>query len=317
MTLPLAPPVPPQLARPARDLPTGEGWWYEPKWDGFRAIVFVDGDEVLLQSRNGRPLGRYFPELTPPAGRYVLDGEIVVPTGSGVDFEALQQRIHPADSRVRMLADRTPALIMAFDLLARGDEVLIGRPFAERRALLHALVEDGPVLRLTPGTSSPGDAGVWLREAEGVIAKEEGAPYLPGERVGMRKIRRERTIDCVVMGWRPGKNGGDEAVASLILGLYEPGGMLRPVGHASGFRAARRRELRELVRPHETGARGSGEASRWTAGRDLEWVALRPALVVEVAFDHVSGGRIRHGARLVRVREDRDPESCSADQLEA
>lgn len=315
MTLPLAPVVLPQLARPAADLPAGEGWWFEPKWDGFRALAFVDGDGAVLQSRNGRPLNRYFPELVFPAGRHVLDGEIVIPDGAGVDFDALQQRIHPAASRVAMLAERMPAVFVAFDVLAHEDAVLIERPFRERRAVLAALVPmDHERVRRTPGTASADEARRWLHDAEGVIAKRDDAPYRLGERIGMLKIRRHRTLDAVVVGWRPGK-AGEDTVGSLILGLYEPDGTLRPVGHASGFRAAQKRELRELVRPFETGERGSGEASRWSAGRDLEWVALRPELVVEVGIDHVSGGRIRHGARLMRIRTDRDAVSCRVDQL--
>jgi ATP-dependent DNA ligase len=312
VTLPLAPVLPPQLARPAKALPEDGGWWFEPKWDGFRAVVFVDGDDVVIQSRNGRPLGRYFPELVLPPGRYVLDGEIVVPAGGGEgqDFDALQQRIHPAASRVRLLAESTPAVLYAFDLLVDGDEVLLERPFAERRRLLEERVGD-PV-RLTPGTASAADAARWLREAEGVIAKRMDAPYRPGERVGMLKVRRTRTIDCVVVGWRPGTT--PDTVGSLILGLYE-GDALRVVGHSAGFRAAQKRELRELVRPYETGGRGTGDPSRWSTDRELEWVEMRPELVVEVSFDHASNGRIRHGARLLRVRHDRDARSCDHAQL--
>lgn len=317
VSLPLVPPVAPQLARPAPELPADAGWWFEPKWDGFRVLAFVDGHAQVLQSRNGRPLDRYFPELAFPAGRYVLDGEVVIPAGEGVDFDALQQRIHPAASRVAMLAERIPATFVAFDLLARDDDVLLERPFAERRAFLAELLPQPlPRLTRTPGTSSADEAQVWLHQAEGVVAKREDAPYRPGERTGMLKIRRRRTLDAVVMGWRPGK-AGEDTVGSLILGLHEPDGTLRPVGHIAGFRAAQKRELRELVRPLETGERGAGEASRWSAGRDLAWVALRPELVVEVAIDHVSGGRIRHGARLLRIRTDRDAASCRVDQLDA
>lgn len=314
MSHPIAPPVSPQLSRPARALPEGDGWWYEPKWDGFRAIVFADGEDVLIQSRNGRPLGRYFPELRFPSGRWVLDGEIVVPhADGGQDFDALQQRIHPADSRVRQLAERTPAVFIAFDMLADGDEVVLEAPLEDRRRRLAGLAERDPGLRVTPGTADPVAAAVWLTDAEGVIAKRLDAPYRPGERTGMVKVRRERTIDCVVVGWRPGTT--PDTVGSLILGLYAPNGDLRVVGHASGFRAAQKRELRETVRPYETGETGSGDPSRWSADRALEWVALRPEMVVEVRFDHVSGGRIRHGTRLQRIRTDRDPRSCLVDQL--
>jgi ATP-dependent DNA ligase len=313
VSLPLSPPVEPQLALPRRRLPDGPGWAFEPKLDGFRAIAFVEGDSVHLQSRGGRPLGRYFPEVAFPPGRYVVDGEIVIARGAGQDFEALQARIHPAASRIQRLAAETPAAYRAFDLLALDDDALLERPFADRRALLEARLGDG--LALLDQVLEAGEAEPWLADGEGVIAKELAAPYLPGRRAGMVKVRRERTIDCVVAGYRPGKAEG--TVGALILGLYEPSGELRVVGHASGFTAAAKRDLLALVRPLETGERGSAEASRWTAGRELEWVSLRPELVAEVAFDHQSGGRIRHGARLLRWRDDRDPASCLVDQMES
>jgi ATP-dependent DNA ligase len=316
MTLPLAPTIEPQLAKTALELPPEGEWVYEPKWDGFRVIAFVDGDEAFLQSRNGKPLDRYFPELTLPPGRYVLDGEIVVDPGDGSqDFGALQQRIHPAASRVELLARETPASIVAFDLLADGDDVLLERPFRERRAALERLLADagGHPVALTPQEATSARAERWLDTAEGVIAKQVDAPYLPGKRVGMLKVRRRRTLDSVVCGFRPGTE--PESVGSLILGLYGHDGGLVVVGHCSAFTRKEKRELRERLRPLETGEHGSGEASRWTAGRELEWVELRPELVVEVSYDHVSGGRIRHGTRVVRWREDRDPASCSIDQL--
>lgn len=309
----MQPPLLPQLARPRSSLPEGEGWAYEPKWDGFRAIAFVDGDRVELRSRNDRPLSRYFPELRFPAGRYVLDGEIVVRDAGGrEDFDALSQRIHPAASRVALLSERTPARFVAFDLLASGDDALLERPYGERRAALEALVREP--IELTPVVREATAAERWLHEAEGVVAKEEAAPYRPGERAGMVKVKRRRTIDAVVMGWRPGKEPG--TVGALILGLHGPDGALREVGHTSGFTASQKRSLVERLRPFETGERGGGEPSRWSAGRDLEWVALRPELVVEVSFDHVSGGRIRHGAKLERWREDREAPSCLLDQLD-
>jgi ATP-dependent DNA ligase len=314
VALPLKPPLLPQLARSRPRLPDGEGWAYEPKWDGFRAIAFVEGDQIELQSRNGRTLTRYFPELRFPAGRYVLDGEIVIHgAAGGEEFDLLGQRIHPAASRIARLAQETPAVYIAFDLLARDDDVLLPRPYAERRAALEALVT-APV-ELTPKVDSVGDAERWLREAEGVIAKEVAAPYRPGERVGMVKVKRVRTIDAVVIGWRPGKAEG--TVGSLILGLYASDGQLREVGHSSGFTARDKRELRDRLAPYETGERGTGEPSRWTAGRELEWVMLRPELVVEVAFDHVSDGRIRHGAKVQRWRDDKPPRECTIDQLDA
>ena len=313
MALPLSPPVLPQLAKTARALPTGDGWVYEPKWDGFRAIAFVDGGEVHLQSRNGRPLTRYFPELAFPEGRYVLDGEIVLfDADGGQDFDALGQRIHPAASRIAMLAEKTPTRFIAFDLLARDDEILFELPQAERRDLLAAVV-DKPV-DLTPATEDPDEAQPWLQHAEGVIAKRQDAPYKPGERVGMTKIKRVRTIDAVVMGWRPGKE--ENTLGSLILGLYDEAGRLRVVGHSSGFKAAEKRELPGRLAPYETGERGMGDPSRWNNERELEWVALRPELVVEVTFDHVSNGRIRHGTKVSRWRDDKDPKECLFAQLE-
>jgi ATP-dependent DNA ligase len=314
VSLPLTPPLLPQLARPRASLPEDPGWAYEPKWDGFRAVAFVDGDDVYLQSRNGKPLGRYFPELRFPPGRYVLDGEIVIDGKDGrQEFELLGQRIHPAASRVARLAEETPSRFIAFDVLAHDDDVLLERTFAERRALLVDLVAD-PV-DLTPWTDDVEDARPWLESAEGVIAKELHAPYRPGERAGMVKVKRVRTIDAVVLGWRPGKL--ENTVGALILGLYDDDGHLREVGHSSGFTAKEKHALVDRLKPYETGERGSGEPSRWTQGRELEWVKLRPELVVEVTFDHVSGGRIRHGAKVKRWRDDKAPEDCRLEQLES
>ena len=317
MTLPLRPPVDPQLALSRKELPEGEEWVYEPKWDGFRVIGFVDGSDVFLQSRNGRPLARYFPELSLPFGRYVFDAEVVVLDGAGrEDFDALQNRMHPAESRVRLLAEATPATLKAFDLLAEGRSKLIRRAFEDRRASLGALIEgfdDPGSLEVTPLLRAANEARPLLASGEGVIAKRLDAPYLPGERKGMVKVKRVRTLDCVVVGWRPGKEEG--TVGSLILGLYEPGGELRVVGHTSSFRAKEKRELRAKLSAYETGERGSGDPSRWSHDRDLEWVSVRPELVVEVSFDHVSSGRIRHGAKLLRWRDDKDPRDCTFDQL--
>jgi ATP-dependent DNA ligase len=312
MTLPLQPPLLPQLARPKRELPLGDDWVYEPKWDGFRCIAFVDGDDVHLQSRNGRPLTRYFPELEFPPGRYVLDGEIVVfGADRAPDFDALGQRIHPARTRVEMLAKDTPARFIAFDVLSVDDEVLFDLPQQERRARLEQVVERP--LDLCPATTDPAEAEPWLHGAEGVIAKQRSAPYRPGERVGMVKIKRLRTLDAVVRGWRPGK--AERTVGALILGLYDEAGNLHEVGHSSGFSAKEKVSLVDTLRPYETGERGSGEPSRWSQGRDLEWIALRPELVVEVTYDHVSNGRIRHGTKVVRWRDDKDPKDCTIDQL--
>ena len=314
MALPLTPPVLPQLARSRAELPGGDGWAYEPKWDGFRSIAFIDGSEVYLQSRNGKDLTRYFPELRFPEGRYVLDGEIVIfGEGGRQEFELLGQRIHPAKSRVAMLAEKTPSRFIAFDVLASGGETLLELPFTERRTALEGLV-DAPV-DLTPCTRELDEARPWLFGAEGVIAKELDAPYRPGERTGMIKVKRVRTIDAVVIGWRPGK--AENTVGALILGLYDDEGRLREVGHSSGFTAKEKRELVATFKPYETGERGSGEPSRWTQGRELEWVKLRPELVVEVTFDHVSGGRIRHGAKVQRWREDKDPGDCRLEQQDS
>jgi ATP-dependent DNA ligase len=313
VALPLSPPLKPQLALTRRDLPEGDGWAFEPKYDGFRAIAFVDGDEVYLQSRTGKPLSRYFPELRFPPGRHVLDGEIVIAAeAGGEDFGALQQRLHPAASRVARLAEETPAAYVAFDLLGQEDESWLDRPFGERRDGLEAIV--GGAVELSPLTRDAEKAEPWLRSAEGVIAKQLDAPYRPGERKGMVKIKRVRTIDCVVAGWRPGKE--PDTVGSLILGLYD-GDELRIVGHTSGLTAKRKRELVDELAPYETGERGSGDPSRWTVGRELEWVELRPELVVEVSFDHASAGRIRHGSKLLRWREDKSPRECTFGQLDA
>jgi ATP-dependent DNA ligase len=316
MALPLAPPLPPQLARSRVSLPEGDGWAYEPKWDGFRAIVFVDGDEVQLQSRNGKPLTRYFPELTFPAGRYVLDGEIVILNErGGQEFDLLGQRIHPAASRINRLAAETPARFVAFDLLAHEDEILMPLTYGERRGALEAFIARTEAADLTPSVLDRAAAEPWLQGAEGVIAKEIDAPYRPGERTGMVKVKRVRTIDAVVRGWRPGKE--ENTVGALILGLYDHDGQLREIGHSSGFTAKEKRELPARLAPYETGEKGTGEPSRWSNGRDLSWVGLRPELVVEVTFDHVSDGRIRHGAKVQRWREDKDPSECSIDQLDS
>ena len=321
MSLPLSPPVEPQLARSARELPTGDGWVFEPKYDGFRAIVFVDGDEVEIQSRSGRPLRRYFPELTFTPGRYVVDGEIIIDMAAKAgaeevaqqDFGSLQQRLHPAASRVAMLAEQIPARFVAFDLLARDDELLLARPLAERRSALEQLAEQMSI-DLTPWTSNADDTAPWLQHGEGVVAKELSAPYRPGARRGMVKIKRMRTLDAVVLGYRPGKE--KDTVGSLILALYTPDGTLRVVGHSSGIRPAEKRALRERLEPYESGERGHGDPSRWKSEEEMEWVGLRPELVVEVSYDHVSDGRIRHGTKIVRWRDDKQPRECLFEQIE-
>ena len=321
MALPLKPPIQPQLALSRKVLPEGEDWVYEPKYDGFRALAFVDGEDVYLQSRGGKPLRRYFPEVQFPDGRYVLDGELVILDDDGREvFDHLQNRLHPAESRVQMLAEKTPALFRAFDLLAVNRRKLMGKPFAERRAALEDLIAAAPgrkktasgSVELTPLVKSATKAEPLLLSGEGVIAKECDAVYKPGQRKGMVKVKRVRTIDCVIVGWRPGKEEG--TVGSLILGLYE-NGKLRPIGHTSGLKAKEKRELVKTLKPYETGEKGSGDPSRWDANRELEWYALRPELVVEVTYDHTSGGRIRHGSKIVRWRDDKAPKDCKFEQL--
>jgi ATP-dependent DNA ligase len=322
MPFPIKPPVKPQLALSRKVLPEGVEWAYEPKYDGFRALAFVDGEKVYLQSRGAKPLLRYFPELVFPGGRYVMDGELVILDREGREvFDHLQARLHPAESRVKMLAEQTPALYRAFDLLAVDKAKLMKAPFAERRDALKELIAGAPgrkksasgSVELTPLTKSAESAGPWLFSGEGVIAKELVAPYRPGERKGMVKIKHVRTIDTVILGWRPGKEEG--TVGSLILGLYDEKGQLIPIGHTSGLKAKEKRELVKTLRPYETGGRGSGDPSRWDSDRELEWRELRPELVVEITYDHTSGGRIRHGSKIVRWRDDKKPRECKLDQL--
>jgi ATP-dependent DNA ligase len=345
MQLPVLPPVKPMLARSVKDVPApgavAGGYTYEPKWDGFRCIVFRDGDEVELGSRNERPLTRYFPEVVDAARaqlpqRCVVDGEIVIVHGDRLDFEALLQRIHPAASRVRRLAAETPASFIAFDLLAIGDESLVDDGFAQRRGRLEAALGDaGPPVHLTPATGDHALASRWLETFEGagldgVVAKPNTLPYRPDERV-MSKIKHERTADCVVAGFRWHKTG--PVVGSLLLGLHDGRGRLQHVGVTASFPMARRRELVDELAAYRTQDltghpwaewaaasegvdRMPGAQSRWNAQKDLSWVALRPELVVEVAYDHMEGDRFRHTAQFRRWRPDRAPESCTYDQLE-
>jgi ATP-dependent DNA ligase len=309
--------VKPQLARSAKELPDGDGWMYEPKWDGFRTIAFRDGAEVHLQSRNGRPMNRYFPEVAEqllklPGKKLVLDGEMIVVVDGFQEFDLLSQRIHPAASRVERLARETPAAFVAFDLLAEDRKSLLKLPYTERRERLEQVVA-APV-ELTPVTDDRGAAAEWLRgRSEGAIGKEADAPYLPGERTGMVKVKRIRTADTVVMAFRFGKHEG--TVGSLILGLYDDAGELHVVGHCSGFNAAQKRELLELLEPYRTYERGAGEPSRWKSEEELVWEGLRPELVCEIEFDHITGNRIRHGAKFKRWREDKPPDECGLDQL--
>jgi ATP-dependent DNA ligase len=335
------PPVKPMLAKSIPDLPEGDVL-FEPKWDGFRCIVFRDGDEVELGSRNERPLTRYFPEILGPLraslpDRCVVDGEIVVARGDRLDFDALQQRIHPADSRVRMLAEQTPASFIAFDLLAIGDEDLMPRSFRERRAAIEAVAGafDKPV-HLTPSTTDRALAADWFERFEGagldgVMAKPFDLPYTPDKRVQF-KVKHQRTADCAVAGYRMHKDG--EGVGSLLLGLFDEHGGLHSVGVATSFTAARRRELLDEVAPHRMddlsghpwaawaeqlggeATRLPGAPSRWNAKKDLSFVPLRVELVAEVAYEGLIGDRFRHAGRLVRWRPDRTPESCTYEQLD-
>jgi ATP-dependent DNA ligase len=340
--LPVMPPVKPMLAKLSRELPVGDQFVYEPKWDGFRCIVFRDGDEVELGSRNEKPLTRYFPELPGPLkanlpDRCVLDGEIVIPGREGLDFDALLQRIHPAAKRINMLAEATPASFVAFDLLALDDEDLTGRPFAERRKLLEqALKKVKPPVHLTPATTDPEVARDWFERFEGagldgVIAKATDLNYVPDKRL-MLKVKHDRTADCVVGGFRWHKDG--EGVGSLLLGLYDDDGTLHHVGVATSFSVARRKELVDELAPLREGAveghpweewasaqaqeaqRLPGAGNRWNAGKDMSWVPIRAELVAEVGYDNLQGDRFRHATKLVRFRPDRTPESCTYDQLE-
>jgi ATP-dependent DNA ligase len=342
MDLPVPFPCKPMLAKAHDGIPEGD-WLFEPKWDGFRCVVFRDGDEIELGSRNERPLTRYFPELVESLRanlpeRCVVDGEIILVRDGRLDFDALQQRIHPAASRVKMLAEQTPAAFVAFDLLALGDDDLTGRPFAERRALLErALAAASDPVFVTPATGDPAEARDWFERFEGagldgVIAKPLDGTYEPDRRT-MFKVKHERTADCVIAGYRWHKSGG--IVGSLLLGLYGDDGRLQHVGVAASFSMARRRELVDELAPYveadlsqhpwgewadqaaHAGGRLPGAVSRWSAGKDLSFVPLRPELVVEVAYDHMEGDRFRHTAQFRRWRPDRTPESCTYEQLES
>ncbi|MFN2533849.1 MAG: ATP-dependent DNA ligase [Pseudonocardiaceae bacterium] len=341
MHLPVMPPVAPMLAKPATEIPAGQH--YEPKWDGFRSIIFRDGDEVEIGSRNERPMTRYFPDvvaavLTNFPTRAVIDGEIVIADTERnmLDFEALQQRIHPAASRVKLLSEQTPASFIAFDLLALGDENLTQQPLRQRWAALHqALAGATAPVHLTPATENLELARQWFEQFEGagldgLIAKQLDLTYQPDKRV-MTKIKHERTADCVVAGYRLHKSGPD-AIGSLLLGLYDDRDMLASVGVVGAFPMAMRKRLLIELQPlvttfdehpwnwaaHEQGERTprKNETSRWNAGKDLSFIPLRPERVVEVRYDYMEGPRFRHTTQFVRWRPDRDPHSCTYDQLE-
>jgi ATP-dependent DNA ligase len=348
MTLPFGPPVAPMLAKLEHELPRGEGWRYEPKWDGFRALVFREAEGVHIQSRDGRGLERFFPELVPALASAlppdcVIDGEIILAGPEGLEFDRLQLRLHPAESRIRKLAAEIPASYVAFDLLAQEGVDLRAEPFDERRARLETLLgteasEHLPVgetmILLTPRTDDADLAAVWFDAFErigldGVIAKRADQRYVPGKRE-MVKVKHRRTADCVVVGYRLSKTG--DGIGSLLLGVYDDAGRMHFIGHTSAFRAAERREILERVRPLETTmeaaleaalgdlvgvdpARMAGGQSRWSRGREAEFVPLEPVLVVEVTYDYLQGDRFRHATGFVRWRTDKDPRDCRFDQL--
>lgn len=358
MTFPVELPVKPMLAKLATTIPTGEapggaGWLYEPKWDGFRCIVARDGDDIELASRKERPFTRYFPELLDPLRqalprKVIVDGEIVIPDagGNGLDFDALLQRIHPAESRVRRLAAETPAVFVAFDLLAVGDKSWLDRPLAERRAELLRIVATNAAVFMTPASSDPDVAAQWFSRFEGagldgIVAKPAGEPYQPDKR-SLVKVKHQRTAECVLAGFRVHKDR--QGVGSMLLGLYDDEGRLNSVGVAASFTAKYRRELLEELTPLTEGAnddhpwgewasmqqplataldpdavppqRMPGATSRWNAGKDLSWVPIRAERVVEVTFGQLENGRFRHGVSFVRWRPDREPSSCRYDQLD-
>jgi ATP-dependent DNA ligase len=335
------------LAKRVSELPSEGDWIFEPKWDGFRALVFRDGDEVFIQSRDEKPLNRYFPELVESLksglpSRCVLDGEIVIARDDHLEFEALQLRLHPAASRVRLLSQQTPASIVFFDLLCDGDRDLCAEPFENRRRLLESLLSrPSPPLHLTPATRDSSIASDWFRRFEGagldgVIAKPASLTYQPNKRV-MIKIKHERDCDCVVAGFRWYKKGDRSSIGSLLLGLFDDSGTLQHVGVCGSFPLEKRRELVDFLAPYrhnalanhpwkgwaehdealpEPGQRLPGGQSRWSQGKDLSWEPLRPELVVEVAYDHMQGSRFRHLAQFRRWRLDKKPSDCTYEQLE-
>ncbi|MFL5479707.1 MAG: ATP-dependent DNA ligase [Gemmatimonadaceae bacterium] len=346
MNLAVNPPVLPMLAKRVSALPPGDEWIFEPKWDGFRTLIFRDGDEVFIQSRDEKPLNRYFPELLAPLKaqlpkRCVLDGEIVIAREEGLSFDLLQMRLHPAESRVKKLAGETPASIVFFDILCEGSRSLCDKPFAERRARLEeVLAAAEPPLHLTPATRDRDKAGDWFNRFEGagldgVVAKGEAGTYEPNKRT-MLKVKHERECDCVVAGFRWHKTGAKTKVGSLLLGLYNDNGNLEHVGVCASFTDVKRKELVKFLEPYrkkaladhpwrawaeEEAAQGEphrmpGGQSRWSAGKDLSWEPLRPELVVQVAYDHMQGDRFRHTAQFRRWREDKRPRDCTYEQLE-
>jgi ATP-dependent DNA ligase len=331
MTLPLPLPFLPMEALSVDAIPVGEEWQYEPKWDGFRALAFRDGAKIEIQSKSGRLMTRYFPELVAVLGalkakKFVLDGELVVPTDGAFSFDALLQRIHPAASRVQRLATETPALLIVFDLLVDADgRVLTGMPLSERRPELESFYTKycraSPWLRLSPATVKLADAKRWLRRVgatlDGVVAKRRDLPYRSGDRSGMQKIKNYRSADCVVGGFR--YNEGSPLVGSLLLGLYDKDGLLHHVGFTSTIKRedkpALTKKLKALIAPPGFTGNAPGGPSRWSTERSGEWQPLKPKLVVEVCYDHFSGDRFRHGTRLMRWRPDKSPRQCTLDQV--
>lgn len=342
MRLPVGPPILPMLAKRVGELPAGAQWIFEPKWDGFRTLVFRDGEELFIQSRDGKPLDRYFPELVEVLKaqlpqRCVLDGEIVIAGTHGLDFDALQLRLHPAASRVKKLSAEMPASVVFFDLLCEGERDLTPAPFSERRAALESLLAGAsPPIHVTPATRDRAVASDWFRRFEGagldgVMAKPEGGSYEPNKRV-MLKVKHERECDCVVAGFRWHKGSEQTAVGSLLLGLYDEAGTLHHVGVCASFKAATRQELVTLLAPYREASleshpwrawteatdahRQPGAQSRWSQGKDLSWEPIRPELVVQVAYDHMQGDRFRHTAQFRRWRSDKSPRECTFEQLE-
>jgi ATP-dependent DNA ligase len=345
MELPVNPPLLPMLAKRVDELPPGEDWIFEPKWDGFRALIFRDNDEVLIQSRDEKPLNRYFPELLPPLqealpARCVLDGEIVIVKDNELDFDLLQLRLHPAASRVNLLSKQTPASVVFFDLLCEGERDLRNEPFQVRRLQLESVLSSAkPPIHLTPATQDRDLAADWFRRFEGagfdgVVAKQVSGTYEPNKRV-MLKVKHERDCDCVIAGFRWHKKGDRTLLGSLLLGLYDDAGALQHVGVCASFSTAKRKELVDFLEPYREDALAShpwkhwadhggdeevkrmpGGQSRWSQGKDLSWEPLRPELVVEVAYDHMQGDRFRHTAQFRRWRSDKKPTDCTYAQLE-
>ena len=330
--LPIQPPYPPMEALSIAEIPQGDGWLYEPKWDGFRCLAFRRGDEVLLQSKAGQPLGRYFPELVEalrnlPVQQFVIDSEIIILEDGHLAFDELLQRIHPAESRIRKLAGETPGMLMVFDLLVDADgKPLVNFPLAERRQHLQVFFSDirsNERVRLSPASKDRADAEEWMGELgaaglDGIIAKRLDEPYHSGDRNGMVKIKRLRTADCVVGGFRYAEKG--DQIGSLLLGLYNDQGKLDHVGFTSSFAAEERQELKKIVEPLVGGESFTGKApggpSRWSTRRSSEWQPLQPKLVCEVRYDHFSGDRFRHGTKFLRWRPDKDPRQCTFQQVQ-